>query len=62
MGDNYVDKHRSNIPSRIAMKVQKSTESTIILDEIGAENLLGKGDHLIKWVGEPTYFAHSYNI
>lgn len=53
---------RSNIPSRIAMKVQKSTESTIILDEIGAENLLGKGDHLIKWVGEPTYFAHSYNI
>ncbi|SUD92169.1 FtsK/SpoIIIE domain-containing protein [Psychrobacter phenylpyruvicus] len=53
---------RSNIPSRIAMKVQKSTESTIILDEIGAENLLGKGDHLIKWVGEHTYFAHSYNI
>lgn len=45
-----------------SMKVQKSTESTIILDEIGAENLLGKGDHLIKWVGEPTYFAHSYNI
>lgn len=53
---------RSNIPSRIAMKVQKSTESTIILDEIGAENLLGKGDHLIKWVGDQTYFAHSYNI
>lgn len=53
---------RSNIPSRIAMKVQKSTESTIILDEVGAEHLLGKGDHLIKWVGEQTYFAHSYNI
>lgn len=39
---------RSNIPSRIALKVQKSTESKIILDEIGAEALLGKGDMLVK--------------
>ncbi|WP_416860982.1 FtsK/SpoIIIE domain-containing protein [Helicobacter ganmani] len=39
---------RSNIPSRIALKVQKSTESTIILDEKGAEKLTGKGDMLIK--------------
>ena len=37
---------RSNIPSRIAFKVQKSNESKIILDEVGAENLLGKGDML----------------
>jgi len=37
---------RSNIPSRVAFKVQKSTESKIILDEIGAENLFGKGDML----------------
>ena len=37
---------RSNIPSRIAFKVQKSTESKIILDETGAENLFGKGDML----------------
>ncbi len=39
---------RSNIPGRIALKVQKSTESTIILDEKGAEKLLGKGDMLVK--------------
>jgi len=37
---------RSNIPSRVAFKVQKSTESKIILDEIGAEKLFGKGDML----------------
>lgn len=37
---------RSNIPSRVAFKVQKSTESKIILDETGAENLFGKGDML----------------
>lgn len=39
---------RSNVPSRIALKVQKSTESKIILDEIGAEKLTGNGDMLIK--------------
>lgn len=39
---------RSNVPSRIALKVQKSTESKIILDEVGAEKLSKKGDMLIK--------------
>lgn len=39
---------RSNIPARIALTVQRGTESTIILDETGAENLLGKGDMLVK--------------
>lgn len=39
---------RSNIPARIALTVQRGTESTIILDETGAEDLLGKGDMLIK--------------
>ena len=37
---------RSNIPARISFKVQKSTESKIILDEVGAEKLNGKGDML----------------
>uniref|UniRef100_UPI004055C84F FtsK/SpoIIIE domain-containing protein n=1 Tax=Candidatus Electrothrix sp. TaxID=2170559 RepID=UPI004055C84F len=39
---------RSNIPSRIALSVQKSTESKIILDDVGAEKLLGSGDMLVK--------------
>lgn len=39
---------RSNIPARIALTVQKSTESNIILDESGAEDLLGAGDMLVK--------------
>ena len=44
---------RSNIPSRIALKVQKSTESKIILDEVGAEKLLGYGDMLVKMANMP---------
>lgn len=39
---------RSNIPARIALAVQKASESKIILDEPGAEKLLGKGDMLIR--------------
>ena len=44
---------RSNIPTRIALTVQKSSESMIILDEQGAELLLGMGDMLIKRPGDP---------
>jgi DNA segregation ATPase FtsK/SpoIIIE, S-DNA-T family len=39
---------RSNIPGRIALKVNKASESAIILDTRGAEGLLGKGDMLVK--------------
>lgn len=39
---------RSNIPARIALTVQKSSESIIILDQSGAEDLLGAGDMLVK--------------
>lgn len=52
---------RSNLPSRIALKVQKATESKIILDETGAEKLLGKGDHLVKWNSEPV-FLHGFDL
>jgi S-DNA-T family DNA segregation ATPase FtsK/SpoIIIE len=45
---------RSNIPVRIALRVQKHTESTIILDEKGAEALLGKGDMLLKLTDHPN--------
>lgn len=49
---------RSNVPGRIALTVQKGTESTIILDEKGAENLLGSGDMLIRLTGESPKRAH----
>jgi S-DNA-T family DNA segregation ATPase FtsK/SpoIIIE len=43
---------RSNIPSRIALSVQKCTESKIIIDDAGAEKLLGRGDMLVKLSSE----------
>ncbi|WP_274585058.1 FtsK/SpoIIIE domain-containing protein [Neisseria leonii] len=53
---------RSNLPARIAFSVQKSTESKIILDETGAENLIGKGDHLVKWDNGTPYFLHGFDV
>lgn len=49
---------RSNVPGRIALTVQKGTESTIILDETGAENLLGAGDMLVRLAGVGLRRAH----
>jgi S-DNA-T family DNA segregation ATPase FtsK/SpoIIIE len=53
---------RSNIPGRLALTVQKGTESTIILDEKGAEHLLGAGDMLIRIPGEQVLRAHGVLI
>ena len=53
---------RSNVPSRIALTVQKSAESRIIIDESGAEELLGKGDMLIKFTGRQLSRAHGGRI
>lgn len=53
---------RSNIPSRIALSVQKSTESKIILDELGAEKLSGKGDMLLKLNGKDTLRAFGVHL
>ena len=53
---------RSNIPSRIALTVQKSSESKIILDETGAEKLTGKGDSFVKWIGGKIQRVHGIHV
>lgn len=53
---------RSNIPSRIALTVQKAVESRIILDEQGAESLQGRGDMLVRFAGRPTVRAHGCRV
>ncbi|PAP96928.1 FtsK/SpoIIIE domain-containing protein [Mesorhizobium wenxiniae] len=53
---------RSNIPSRIALTVQKSSESQIILDDTGAQDLLGRGDMLIKRPGEELERGHGFYL
>jgi S-DNA-T family DNA segregation ATPase FtsK/SpoIIIE len=39
---------KANIPGRIGMSVTTNIDSRVILDQIGAESLLGKGDMLFK--------------
>lgn len=39
---------RANFPARIACKVSSRVDSQIILDKGGAENLIGRGDAIIK--------------
>jgi len=44
---------KANIPSRIACKVSSYVDSKTILEQAGAEKLLGRGDMLFMYAGSP---------
>ena len=53
---------KSNIPSRVSFKVPSQIDSRTVLDEIGAEKLVSRGDMLVKIVGSlyPVRVQGSY--
>ena len=51
---------KANIPCRIAFRVASSMDSMVILDQVGAEELLGRGDMLIVNQGAPVRAQGAY--
>jgi CRISPR/Cas system-associated exonuclease Cas4 (RecB family) len=52
---------KANLPVRIAFKLPSAPDSVTVLDEAGAENLLGRGDLLLKRDGTTTR-AQAFNV
>ena len=44
----------TNFSGRVALRVVRPIDSRLILDESGAETLLGRGDLLYKDIGDPS--------
>ena len=53
---------KANFPSRIAFKVMQASNSRIILDEGGADKLLGMGDMLFLQAGKPEAVTYTRRI
>ena len=45
---------KSNLPARISFQVASRIDSRVVLDEMGADKLLGNGDMLFLWPGTST--------
>lgn len=57
---------KTNLPARIAFRLPSYHDSGIILDEPGAENLIGRGDMLFKHEGSvmrlQSFYVHSEDL
>jgi len=49
---------KANIPTRIAFQMSSKVDSRTVLDQMGAEQLLGQGDMLYSQAGQPLQRIH----